>query len=129
MRPQFDERDEEIKLARVKLFEARPGPRVGDFVLMLDGTTRRFTFNHGPEWGIQTSAVLDGKVCMGSYYFNAGGCLDYSGGLDSAIPHDTLIDTGQTRPAWCWFFHHDWAGADCGVDTQITVRVYRQIAV
>jgi hypothetical protein len=119
-RPRFDQRDEEIKSERVALWNARTGPRVGDFVIMPDGTTRRFTYAWDDD--IQTtSKTYPGDA---SFYF-AGACCSFSGSLNPGLPKKHLVDTGDVREGAVWFFHHDQARAHNGVRTTIPCRVYR----
>jgi hypothetical protein len=64
-------------------------------------------------------------VTVGSFYFGRN-YLDYSGGLDSAIEKHKFNCIGLTfAPAW--FFHHQMAMRDNGVDVQVRVRVYKQL--
>jgi len=118
MRPPFDHIDQDILHARQHRFDQRPGPRVGDIVLLNDGTMHRFT--HDWDDRLQTAPFRSG-----SYYFGKTGHLQYSGSLDPSIPKADIHDTGHTFTAACWFFHHDHAAKDNGVDAAVTVRVYR----
>lgn len=120
--PDFDEKDIEIARGRLSTWNERQGPRVGDWVDMLDGTQRRFTHNWGD--GLQTTC---GNGDSGSFYF-AKGCMSYSGGLDPSIPNGQLVDTGETRLGCAWFFHHDHSGAHRGVYFKAPCRVFRQVA-
>jgi hypothetical protein len=124
MRPEFDNTDAAILVKRQDAFDNRQGPRVGDLVHMLDGTLRRFTHDWGDE--IQTSLKWDnGKIDAGSFYLADGYCL-YSGGLDHAVPKDRFQEIGVSN-APCWFFHHDFWGADRGMNVSLKVRVYKEI--
>ena len=124
-RPTFDDRDSELLSERVARWNARPGPRVGDFILMLDGTTRRFAHN----WvnSLQTTYVWrNGRQDTGSFYFDRSGYMSMSGSLDDPIPLDQIVDTGELRAGSAWFFHHDWAQAHNGVYVNVMCRVFRQ---
>lgn len=118
----FDARDEEIRQQRITAWQQRQGPRVGDFVLMNDGTTRRFTH----DWGEDIQTTSSYYPTHGSFYFGDGYC-SYSGGLDPAILKTSIEDTGETRDGTVWFFHHGCSGAHRGVHCTIPCRVYRQL--
>lgn len=114
----LEDRNLKILTDRLAQLDEDTGPRVGDYVKFSDGVVRRFS--HAWDEGIQTS---DG----GRWYFG-NGYLSFSGSLFAPIPFDTLIETGDPRldTRWgnAWFFHHDWAKADNGVDVLIPLRVY-----
>ena len=72
-----------ILRSRLAAFNARTGPRVGDWLALAPPDPRCPTytrFTH--DWGdhIQTGGQ------DGSYYFSSTGHLSYSGGLDPGIP-------------------------------------------
>lgn len=115
--PEFDTKDAEILAQYQASWNDREGPRVGDFVRMVDGELRRFTH----EWndGIQTTW----KGQSGSFYLG-NGYASYSGGLESAIARSKLRDTGETREGAFWFFHHNHARAHNGVYFKIPCRVF-----
>ena len=120
--PVFDFRDAESLAERVAAWQSRNGPRVGDYVIMPDDELRRFTYDWSRfDGGIQTTC----NGLSGSFFISRNGYADYSGGLEGAIPHERLIDTGETRPGSFWFFHHEHAKAHNGVHVQIDCRVYR----
>jgi hypothetical protein len=115
---ELDFEDLEILNRRQLLFDKKQGPRVGDFVIFPDGTFHRFT----EDWGEDIQTVAAGQ---GSFYLGDG-YMDYSGGLDPAIPKTKLSEvSGQTRRGWCWFFHHGRAMAHNGVHTTVFCRLYR----
>lgn len=93
-------------------------PRVGDLVLMPDGSEHRCC----AEWkyGMQTTKG-------GSFSTGKGGYVSYSGGLDPAALWESFEDTGETKRGRFWFFHHGMAGAGRGVDVFLTCRVYRLV--
>jgi hypothetical protein len=99
--PDYDAIDERIRMEREAKWQQREGPRVGDFVIMQDGTLRRFT--HDWDNALQTTV----RDCPGSFYFDRAGYMSYSGGLDPCIPKCRLTDTGQVASGKVWFFHHD----------------------
>lgn len=113
----LDEKDTQILVDRETEFNKRTGPRVGDFVKMLDGTIQRFSHDWGDD--IQTSNG-------GSYHISKSGYVDMSGGLNRAIMKDKLTLTDEAMPGSFWFFHHDRAAAHNVVDVKITCRVYQQ---
>ena len=116
-RPTFDERDTEILQAREAAYNARQGPRVGDFIRRQDGQLARFSHDWGD--GLQSSAG-------GSFYLG-NGYGSFSGSLDPMIPQDRIQPTGELLLGWFWFFHHDFAGAGRGVNCEMLCRVYREI--
>lgn len=124
MRPEFDDKDKAILADRVAAWDAKQGPRVGDFVHMLDGTLRRFTHDHGND--IQTTGKGQFAADV-SFYFGVG-YMSFLGTLDRAIPKASLEQTDETAFGGAWFFHHDQAGAHCGVYFTVNCRVYRQQA-
>jgi|GEM_PF-5726157 len=117
--PKFDAIDEAILDKRFARFIARGGPAVGDYVIMPDGDYRRFTYDWGDD--IQTTSGCGNE----SFYLTAGGAMDYSGGLDDAIPKAQLIHCEEYKPGTVWFFHHDDHRAHNGVYVQVPCRVYR----
>lgn len=118
MNPAFDELDQEIKDARLREWLTMKGPRVGDFVEMLDGSLARFTHDWGD--GLQTTCKT---FPNGSFYFDGLHC-SYSGALDPAISKERLVGTGREQEGAVWFFHHDRPRAYNGVQTTIPCRVY-----
>jgi hypothetical protein len=124
-RPALDERDEQIRQERIKLWNTRGGPRVGDFVKMPDGSTRRFTFDwsgHAGDGGMQTTSGF--QPGDQSFHFGSEGYMSYSGSLDPSIPVKDLHDTGEVKDGSCWFFHHGSVEAHNGVYTTVPCRVY-----
>jgi hypothetical protein len=124
--PVFDDKDAEILKARIAEWDKRTGPRVGDFVHMLDGTLRRFTHDHGD--GLQTTCGKAELACDVSFYFGKG-YMDFSGSLDPQVARTALVDTGETMIGRAWFFHHDHVCAHSGVYMDVPCRVFRQTEV
>lgn len=127
---ELDSIDTEILQRRMAAREKLEGPRVGDFVIMPDGTRRRFTWKHAH--GIQTTYVWKsgpdaGKSTDTSFGFNDDhGGLDFSGSLDNAIPYSSLeLVEGETVNGVVWFFHHNHWKAHNGVFAYIPCRLYR----
>jgi hypothetical protein len=130
--PNFDERDVEIARERLAEWNELPGPRVGDWVKMLDGTVRRFTHDWGDE--IQTTSASPGLCTVdgpdresGSFYFHGSG-MSFSGGLDRSIPKAGLVETEEVKEGRAWFFHHGHSGAHRGVHFTVPCRVFKQVA-
>ena len=117
MTPQFDSKDEAIRLARQNQRNAITGPRIGDFVIMPDGREVRLA-EPWPD-GFQASNG-------GSYVLADNGGIAMSGGFEPGIlaPAD-LVETGKVRTGSVWFFHHNERRAHNGVQTRIECRVYR----
>lgn len=117
--PTFDDRDQAILDERMALLDAIEGPRVGDFVQMLDGSLQRFAHDWGQDHGLQT---CDG----GSFYLGAG-YLSMSGSLNPTVKREALVDTGKHLLGSAWFFHHDWHTAHNGVTVQVPLRVFKEV--
>ena len=116
----IDPKDERILQARTQRWDERQGPRVGDFVIMKDGSIRRFTH----DWGDALQTTCQGQV--GLFYFNRSGHMSYSGNLDRSIPKHQLKDTGKKGSGRIWFFHHDEVRGHNAVYAMVNCRVYRQ---
>lgn len=121
MHPTFDHRDQQLRDKATELWNKRPGPRVGDFLEMPDGTLHRFTH----DWGDHIQITSRYYPEHGSFYFADAGYCSYSGGLDPGFPKACLLDTGRCQPGPVWFFHHGCAAAHNAVHTAIPCRVYR----
>ncbi len=105
-----------------KSFDARPGPRVGDFIRLPDlheklGKFTRMTY----DWG--NGHMQTGGSAGGSYYLGSG-YLSYSGVLDHGVRVDDLVDTGETKPGSVWLFRDGRAAAHCGVHFDLPMRVF-----
>jgi hypothetical protein len=120
----LDQIDTELFAARVAKFDARnDGPRVGDFVVMFDGEYRRFTH----DWGCDIQTTCKGASFGASFYFGKCGHMDFSGGLDRALPKTSLFLTDEVKSGPVWFFHHDQARAHNGVQAMVDCRVFHYI--
>jgi len=120
-----DDRDAGILETLAGAWAKREGPRVGDFIQMLDGSLRRFTYDWGD--GLQTTLTshpVHGTY-GGSFYFGHG-AMSYSGGLDHEIPNESIQPTGEAREGRAWFFHHGHPGAHRGVGCKTPCRVFTQ---
>lgn len=138
MAPKIDDRDREILKHREELYNAKPGPRVGDWLRLDNGEYRRFTYDWGhcdtepgEDHGLQTTCV-DGE----SGSFHLGGLtgdtraevdayISYSGSLNPGVKRSAMVDTGETKLGRVWFFHHNFPGAGNGVEFEIPFRVFR----
>ncbi len=127
MNPEFDAIDGTILAERTLKRSARSGPRVGDFIRMMDGTLRRFTHDWGD--GLQTTYRWrdTGRVEGGSFHLGRDGGADYSGSLDQAIPLAQIQDTGEHQDGDFWMFHHGEMRAHNGVNVKAPCRVFQQI--
>ncbi len=116
----FDERDALLLADKIKAREAIDGPRIGDYIKMLDGSLRRFTH----DWcdSIQTTALNhDGSFFLGLGY------ASFSGSLDPGVERPRIERVpGEVLSGRFWFFHHDSSGAARGVNCEITCRVFRE---
>lgn len=117
--------DGAILAERSFCYGAKAGPRVGDWVEMLDGSVRRFTHDWGDE--IQTTSGSEWGRGDQSFYLGKGYC-SFSGSLDRAIPKGQLVDAGEQRQGSVWFFHHNETRAHNGVRASMPFRVFRQVA-
>lgn len=115
--PKIDNRDKEIATSRLKSFDEDPTPRVGDFVIMPDGSYERFSY----DWydAIQT--------CFSGSFYLGNGYASMSGALNNGIPYDHLEITLDQKIGHFWFFHHDDHCADNGIGLSALCRVYRVI--
>lgn len=102
---------------RVRQLNKIKTPRVGDFIIMNDGSVRRFA--HNWDNGLQPSASF------GSFYLG-NGYISYSGALDPTIPNEDIIETRKKRAGLVWFFSRNRQGADRGIHYKIKFRVYKQ---
>ena len=123
MNTTLDNTDQELITERTALWDAKTGPRVGDYVRMLDGSLLRFTHDWGDS--MQTT-VGPSHPCNGdsSFYLGNGYC-EFSGSLAPGIPADTIQETTETRPGSVWIFHHGEARAHNAVYATVSCRVYQ----
>jgi len=111
-----DEKDLKIATDRIKAYNKRRGPRVGDFIIMPDGSYQRFSYKW-PE-GLQTSNG-------GSYFLGSSGYASMSGSLNRTVPNKQIKPTPERKEGPFWFFHHDMATAHNAVGVRALCRVYR----
>ena len=113
----LDERDTEIVNARQAAFLARKAPKQGDVIHFSDGKYARMA--HVWEDGIQPTISIN----SGSFYLGDG-YMEYSGGLEPAIPMDKFHRTSQTMNAPAWIFHHGHVTAHNGIDVTVKCQVW-----
>jgi hypothetical protein len=118
----LDPLDQTILAARTEAWQSRQGARVGDKIIMTDGSMRRFAHDYGSE--LQTTSARQANDQR--YYLGHGYCA-FSGTLGDLISKSDIADTGLTEPAAVWFFHHDQARAFNAVHAAIPCRVFRQM--
>lgn len=127
-RPSLDDRDAAILAARQAQLDTcaahDPRPRSGDFVLFVDGVTRRVS--HVWDWAADAAgpAIYDVQTSDGGSWYLGEGYASFSGTLYRSVPASTMTLTDERREGRCWFFHHNFWGADRGVDVQATFRVF-----
>jgi len=125
-RPTFDGRDAEIRMDRIILLDAVTKPRQGDYVVFANGITRRIS--HVWDWsgceGVEPDEDISVQTSTGGSWYLGEGYCSFSGSLYRGVPGKSLTLTSEKRPGSAWFFHHDFAGAGCGVDVTLDFRVY-----
>ncbi len=106
--------------ARQKHLDARTEIGVGD--LVIDGKkTLRVAHDRG-----DSVQLTDGRFDA-SFYLGDDGFVDFSGGLDPAIPKIRFASTGERRDAPVWFFSQNCAMAHNGYHTMAKFRVWSLI--
>lgn len=120
MSKSLDSLDQTILTTRIDAWNKRGGARVGDKVIMPDGSIRRLAHHYGQR--IQTTSAH--QPTDQRYYFGHGYC-SFSGSLGEVFDLSALEDTGSVDEAPVWFFHHDQAQAFNAVHAHIPCRVYR----
>lgn len=100
-------------------FNKIDGPRVGDYLLLKDGSLRRLT----QKWhdGFQTTT----EDCEGSFYLGLCGA-SYSGSLDPTINLKEIELTDKNKLGKFWVFKNDEHKAHNGFDFKIKCRVFKQ---
>ena len=120
----FDDKDAEIYAKYLTEWNERKGPRVGDYIRMLDGSLRRFTYH----WGDSIQTTTKDAYAYGCCFYFGGTFMSFSGGLDSAIPLAQIEPTDEILDGNAWFFHHGFADAHRGVHFTVPCRVFVQVA-
>ena len=113
-----DERDIGLSRARIAAYNEISGPRVGDFVIMPDGSYERFCYQW-PE-GMQTCNY-------GSFHLSSSGNVSMSGSCNPMISMDKLQLTDEIKEGVFWMFHHDFMTAHNSIGLKIDCRVFRVI--
>ena len=110
-----------VKILKNRMFgfDGREGPRVGDYLIRLDGSITRLTY----DWGdaIQTGGDHYGQYYLGDDY------LSYSGGLDESVAKENMEFTGEMKPGMVWFFDRDIRAAHNAVEFEVPMRIYKEI--
>lgn len=115
----MDKQDISMRDRRVIEFNRSTyAPRVGDFVILTDGTLERFSHDWGDS--LQTSPG-------GSWYMGNNGYIEFSGGLNPSIPKNQLTRLSNFKDGRFWFFQHDFARANNGVDFLVPCRTFQQV--
>jgi hypothetical protein len=117
--PHFDEKDAEIVLASVVIWNERGGPRVGDWCRMPDGEMRRFTY----AWDDGMQTTIRGSTGGHGFYFDRG-YVSFSGSLDRTIPFSQIFPTDEIKPGEAWCFHRGMPRAHSGVYFTVPCRVF-----
>ena len=105
----------QILADRQAKLDARPGIRVGDFVL--DGDKVLRVAHH---WGDSIQLSTGGSF----YLTELGGC-SMSGGLDPGIPVERFSATDERREGSVWFFSRNMSMAHNGYYTKAVFKVWR----
>jgi hypothetical protein len=132
LRKQYREKQKQnagLLRKRLRRFNKRHGPRVGDWIILTNGVMTRFTHDwgiwKGKDLGIQIGDRERSGEC-GSFYLGDGYC-SYSGSLDPCVMRKNIKRTNKKKLGRVWFFDHDHACADNGVDFRVKLRVYREV--
>lgn len=125
LNPALDQRNMDILSTRISAWNQNEGQRVGDFVRMLDGSTRRFTHDWGDD--IQTTVGKSHPNDGDCRIYLGNGYTEFSGSLDRAILKTSLLLTPEVLPGSFWFFRNHDIRAHNGVNVKAPCRVYRQM--
>lgn len=117
----LDDRDADMIAGFAAKLNARPGPRVGDFVRFTGGAEpvlRRISY----IWEVDDDPAV--QTSPGGSYHLGDGYVSMSGGCRPPVPASTLTLTDETRPGRCWTFHHNQWRAGNAVEFTIPFRVF-----
>lgn len=92
-------------------------PRVGDFVIMPDGSYERVAYIW-PD-GVQT--CNNGSFALGNGY------VSMSGSLNPGIKPDKLVVTSEKKEGTFWTFHHNYWTASNAIGIKTSCRVFKVI--
>jgi hypothetical protein len=106
---------------RTDRFNSHQGPRVGDFIKMLDGSLQRFA--HKWDDGLQTS---DGRFGW-SFHMFSDGFANFSGGLNPTVQFENIKQTDEVIDGAFWFFSNNEVRAHNGINVKIPCRVFEQV--
>ena len=118
--PVLDERDAVIQAERAEWLADRSEPGVGDF-LDYGNTTKRIAH----VWDFKDGSKVTVQPTSGAGSFYLGGdSISYSGGLETGIDVDRLVEVPSRKHGKVWFFHHDYPTAHNGVDVFVPFKVW-----
>ncbi len=117
-RPIPDEIDLGIANKRLMQWDEISGPRVGDFIIMQDGSYQRIS-NDWFDGRLQTSE-------SGSYYLG-NGLVSMSGWLNPSIPLNEIVPTTLKKEGNFWFFHNDMQAGSNSIGVKALCRVYQHV--
>jgi hypothetical protein len=112
-----DDRDKKIAENRLKAFDNDPLPRVGDYVIMKDGSYQRFSY----AWYDYIQTCNSGSFYLGNGY------ASMSGSLNPGIAYENLKITLDQKEGYFWIFHHDYHMAHNGIGVKVLCRVYQEV--
>lgn len=106
------------ELAQIEAARAEPigRPKIGDFVIMPDGTRERCC--NATKFGMQTASG-------GSFNVMRDGTAVFGGGLNKPRLWEYFKPTSGTERGRFWFFSHGIAGAGRAVICYLPCRVFR----
>ena len=92
-------------------------PRVGDFVIMPDGSYERAAY----VWPECIQTCTEGSFHLGNGY------ASMSGGLNAGIRKERFIPTGEIKEGTFWTFHRDAARAHNAIKITCACRVFKVV--
>ncbi len=120
---------------RIGKWQAIPGPRTGEWVVLSDGSAVRLTADgirrSSQRKGERLSLVTDdGDQLTNTFYIRRDGTVAHSG---VNIRHDAerlaLVDTGKTRPGRFVVFEYGDPHLNPGIHFELECRVFRAAAL
>lgn len=120
----IDDKDAALLAARIESWEARPGPRVGDFCIWPGGWVERFSYH----WDTDSEKGSLQTARGGSFHISRDGYASFSGGLEPPVMIKRLRELPEKRPGAFWFFSHEIMGAGRGIDVFMPCRVFKVLA-
>ena len=116
--------NEAILAMRIGAFDKIEGPRVGDWLDFLDGTSARIAHHWGDAVQPASGNGDTGSFYLGSSFYLGGGLLSYSGGLEPGIRVERLTFVEKYRSGRLWFFDRDYHRAGGAVHFKAQFRVF-----